>query len=295
MDTTSTTGNGPLNEKDTYKGPRHTGEYERLRIQHELVKINMGDKLVLAPIDFSNPHLRVLDSATADGYWLADLAQSLSSTSRLIGADISPQHFLGEKPANVELVVHNIFDSWPEDYQNYFDLVHQRFVLPVCNDEKSVDAIGKLFACVKAGGYIQLHDGDMETILEGPEYQAMQSFRDTMAKAWKMMGHNLSPGPKLVDWLQQAGATESHETIIVNKCGPLEEDEAQSERAISVLLALLDGAQVLLGTFPGFPSAQELSQLRVDLEKELRTVGNCWRTHVVVARKDPQTEVHASL
>lgn len=36
---------------------------------------------------------------------------------------------------------------------------------------------------------------------------------------------------------------------------------------------------------PGFPPPAEISQLRTALENELRTVGNEWRTHVVVAKK----------
>jgi SAM-dependent methyltransferase len=235
--------------EDTYKGPRHDGEYQRLRVQHELVKANMNGKLVRAPIDFTSSTLKVLDSATADGYWLVDLARSLHPQARLVGTDIAPQYFLMEdKPANVELHLHNIFDAWPKEYVNAFDLVHQRFVLPVCNDAQSLDSIQKLFACVKPGGYIQLHDGDMETIIEGPDRIAMTRFRDMMGMAWGKMGHNLSPGPKLAHWLKEAGGTEIQETLVTNECGPHVADQVQSERAISVLLALLDGASFLLGS-----------------------------------------------
>jgi gliotoxin biosynthesis N-methyltransferase len=245
--------------RDSYSGPRHEGEYIRLRVQHELVKINMDGKLVRAPIDLSKPDIKILDSATADGYWLVDLANtySLAPTAQLVGADIASQHFtpIEERPANLELILQNIFDEWPAQYHNYFDLVHQRFVLPVCDDAKSVDAIAKLFACVKPGGYLQIHDGDMETIIEGPEHVAMAQFRDMMGKAWKTMGHNLSPGPKITGWLKEIEAKDIEETLVINKCGPLAEEEAQGERAISVLLALLDGAQALLGSksFPKYP------------------------------------------
>jgi ubiquinone/menaquinone biosynthesis C-methylase UbiE len=114
-----------------------------------MVKIAMGGKLVLAPIDLVRSGLRVLDSATADGYWLVDLASSISQTATLIGTDLHPQHFITNLPKNISLSTHSIFDTWPVPFQNSFDLVHQRFVLPICSDEASVDAVKKLFACVK--------------------------------------------------------------------------------------------------------------------------------------------------
>lgn len=235
--------------QDTYAGPRHDGEYQRLRTQHDMIKSNMGGKLVIAPVAQSDVNLCVLDSATADGYWLVDLSHSLAKSARLVGADISAQHFLPEsdRPKNVSLMLHNIFDEWPEDMHNTFDLVHQRFVLPVCGDEASVDAIAKLCKCVRPGGYAQLHDGDMETIEEGPNNGAMMRFRDVMVQSWRMLGHNLSPGPKLGGWLKQVGMEDVEESIVVSRCGIYLEDQEQSERAISVLVALLDGIQTLLG------------------------------------------------
>jgi len=44
----------------------HASEVERLTLQHEVITDYLG-KLVLAPVDFSKPGLRIYDSATADG------------------------------------------------------------------------------------------------------------------------------------------------------------------------------------------------------------------------------------
>lgn len=44
----------------------NAAEITRLRNQHDWLKGSIG-KLVLAPVDFSKPNLRILDSATADG------------------------------------------------------------------------------------------------------------------------------------------------------------------------------------------------------------------------------------
>ena len=230
-------------DEDVYGLPRNEKEYGRLRDQHEMVKMSLGRRLLFTPVDMSNPDLRVLDSATGDGYWLADTAGSLAPTATLIGTDIAPQHFLpaDHLPSNVTLGIHSIFEASPPDYQSSFDVVHQRFVLSLCSEAASADAVRKLFACVRPGGYIQLHEGDMTRIEEGPGHEAGIRFRDFMEKAWALLGYNSSPGPKLVQWLQDAGAVNVEEIVTVNKTGALAEDKTQGQRSMSVLLALMDG------------------------------------------------------
>lgn len=228
---------------DAYEGLRSEMEDARLRIQHEMVKTAMGGKLLFSPTDLSRPDLRVLDSATGDGYWLVDLAKSLAPTATLIGTDIAPQQFLQDLPHNVTLTTHSITEAWPTDYRSSFDVVHQRFVLALCPASTSADVIQKLFACVKPGGYIQLHEGDMTRIQDGPQHQAAAQFRDFLKEVWTTLGltGNLKPGPQLVQWLKDAGAVDVKEEVIMNKTGAFAENETQNKRAISVLLALLDG------------------------------------------------------
>ncbi|ORY13904.1 hypothetical protein BCR34DRAFT_510426 [Clohesyomyces aquaticus] len=274
--------------QDTYRGPRHDGEYKRLRAQHDMIKNVMNGKLVLAPVDLSKPDLAVLDSATADGYWLQDLATITEPTATLVGADIAPQHFLrqSELSANIALITHNIFDPWPMQYHNKFDLVHQRFVLPVCSEEKSVDVIQKLFACVKPGGWIMLHDADFNTIEEGPSHGAMERLRDVLRRSWNMIGFTLSPGPKIFNWFKELDIEDVHEEILHIRVGAAATNRTQGEAAIVVLLAALEGIQMNMGSMPGyfFPEA-EFSRLKQDLEDELESVGNSYYTHVVWGRK----------
>lgn len=235
--------------KDPYRGPRHQGEYDRLSTQHELVKTAMHGKLLYSPVDLTAPDLRVLDSATAQGTWPIDLAQSVSPTATLIGTDVAPQHFTPEdqRPSNVHLETHSIFDTWPKHFQNSFDVVHQRFVLTVCSNEAGQDAVRKLFGCVKPGGWIELHEGNMLRIKEGPEHAAFMRFRDIMVKAWAAIGNQPSPGHYLVPWLKEAGAIDIQEEVQTIEVGAEAQDQDQGERAIAVLLHLLDGMKIMLG------------------------------------------------
>ena len=295
-------------KQDTYAGPRSENEYNRLRLQHEFIKYAMDGALVLAPVDMNSPSLRVLDSATGDGYWLVDLSQKLEPSSVLIGADIALQHSIlkSELPRNVSLIHHNIFDRWADEYRQSFDLVHQRFVLMACNDQNSVEAIRRLFECIKPGGWIQLHDGDMDTIEDGPENKAMIKFREIARTGWKTLGFNLSPGPKLAGWLKEVGAVDIEDRVLYIKCGKRSPDLNQGEKVIQMLVASLDNmiglskstyrrnvarylAESIINYYsdiPGFPyPPEEIEQLKEDMPEELRRVGNCYRTHVVWARK----------
>ncbi|OAA63436.1 methyltransferase [Niveomyces insectorum RCEF 264] len=235
--------------QDTYRGPRHQVEYDRLRIQHELAKTAMKGKLLYSPVDLTQPNLRVLDSATGEGTWILDLAKSVPSSAALFGTDISPQHFApaDQRPPNVHLSAHSIFDPWPAEFQNSFDVVHQRFVLTVGSDKTAQEAVALLFACVKPGGFIELHEGNMLSIQEGPEHQAFMKFRDIMVNAWAAIGNQPSPGQYLVPWLEKAGAVDIQQDIQAIKVGAAADDKEQGERAVLVLLHLLDGIKKLLG------------------------------------------------
>ncbi|KGO71393.1 hypothetical protein PEX1_067160 [Penicillium expansum] len=276
-----------ITPKDPYRGPRHQGEYDRLRTQHSLVKTAMHGKLLYSPVNFDQPDLRILDSATAEGTWLIDLAQSTSSTATLIGTDVAPQHFTpkDQRPSNVHLTTHSIFDIWPEDFQNSFDVVHQRFVLTVCSDQAAQDAVKNLLACVKPGGWIELHEGNMLSIQEGPKHPAFMRFRDIMVKAWAAIGNQPSPGNFLLSWLKEAGAVDIQEEIQTIEVGAAAKDRDQGERAVAVLLHLLDGMKMMLGDKPGQPTKAEFDELRMQLEEELRSVGNTYCYHLVWARK----------
>ncbi|PTU17394.1 hypothetical protein P175DRAFT_0445685 [Aspergillus ochraceoroseus IBT 24754] len=273
--------------QDTYRGPRHAGEYDRLRTQHALVKTSMNGKLLYCPVDLNQPNIRILDSATAEGTWLIDLAQSVPSSATLIGTDIAPQHFAAElgRPSNVQLLTHSILDTWPVELQGSFDVVHQRFVLTVASNETGPDAVRKLFACVKPGGWIELHEGNMLSIQEGPEHAAFTTFRDIMVNAWAAIGNQPSPGSYLVTWLKEAGAVDIQEDIQTIRVGAASEDKEQGERAVQVLLHLLDGMKMMLGDKPGHPTKKEFDELKRDLETELRTVGNVYYYHLAWARK----------
>lgn len=189
----------------------------------------MGGKLLKAPVDLTQPNLRVLDSGTAQALWPTDLASVLAPTAVVVGTHIAPQH-KEEWPANLEPTTHSIFEEWRASRRGNFDVVHERFVLAACPDDAKVgDTVKKLFAYVRLGGWIKLHEGNMVDMQEGPQHPAMTKFRDIMVGAWAGIGQLPDPGPRLHKWLVAAGAIDIQEELQIIKVGAAVVDKEDGE------------------------------------------------------------------
>ncbi|KAK4099518.1 hypothetical protein N658DRAFT_508562 [Parathielavia hyrcaniae] len=140
-----------------YKLGQNQGEVERMRNQHEWIKGSFGG-LIKAPIDLYKPHQKILDSATADGTWICDIASLFPPETELIGFEVAPQMFRRPEdlPPNVALVPGDITKALPQEWNHNFDLVHQRFLCPAFAPDTVREMIGRLMECVKPGGWIQL-------------------------------------------------------------------------------------------------------------------------------------------
>ena len=149
-------------------------EIQRLTLNHELFRVAYG-QLIQAPIDMSKPGLRILDSGCADGklnskcfknnqltrmqgLWLRDIQYSAPASHAYVGTDINGNLFPSEAPASVKFQVQDITNPWPTEWENSFDLVHQRLVLAGCYAFPVKQAVKSLVDLVKPGGWIQLEE-----------------------------------------------------------------------------------------------------------------------------------------
>lgn len=150
--------------KDTYQyfGPRSTPEAIRLHAQHDICRSALGGKLVHAPIDLYRTNLRILDSATSDGYFLYDLARTElgdPGSATLIGTDINDFPGIQDLPPNIKLVKQNMMEEWPAEWLGTFDIVQQKnAIVHVGTIEEAIKTIRRLAELVKPGGWIQLVD-----------------------------------------------------------------------------------------------------------------------------------------
>lgn len=192
---------------DNYPGQRTSKETERLRRQHNLVKGSFGS-LILCPVDLSWPNLRVLDSATADGYFLLDLRSQLAhpESAELIGTDIGQYPDTIGFPENIMLYKQNILEDWPEEWEGTFDFVHQRACMTNAPTyEEGIKVVQRLIKLVKPGGWIQIVDGAMPAqLIEESDTPSMKLFK-AIGAFLQGIGMNISAGKQIFNMLQEAG------------------------------------------------------------------------------------------
>jgi hypothetical protein len=204
-------------------------EINRLSNQHDVIKSEMpGSSLVLAPVDLSKP-LRILDSGTADGAvlspkgrsrqglkleflvtWIRDLAAATAPVEhQFVGTDITRDNF-------ATYHVQDINQPWPEDWENSFDLVHQRLVL-VCAGAAVQQVVDNLVALVKPGGYIQLIEATNDLLEDGGP--GIQDFIAVVQGIFKSMGSSPNLGNDLAGLLQAAGCEDVGEHLVGTRLG----------------------------------------------------------------------------
>ncbi|KAJ5954126.1 hypothetical protein N7501_008405 [Penicillium viridicatum] len=148
--------------------PRNVEEAERMQNQHEWIK-GGANGLVLAPIDLQRRGMRVLDAATADGYWMQDVKADFPDDTEFLGFDNAPEGYppLSTNPP-LKIVQQSLIEDFPADWSNAFHFVHQRFVIPLFKAEEVPLVLSNLTGCVKPGGWIQLVEMDFQTPVSEP-------------------------------------------------------------------------------------------------------------------------------
>ncbi|KAI9149061.1 N-methyltransferase verN [Paramyrothecium foliicola] len=152
--------------EERYVLPRSNAEAERMQNQHHWLKGGAGG-LVLAPIDTQRKGLRVLDSATADGYWVHDVRPEFAPGTEFFGFDSDPEGFPPLDPP-VNIIKHNLVDELPADWQNSFDFIHQRFIIPLFASEEVNGVLRNLTAGLRSGGWVQLVEMNFKTPISTP-------------------------------------------------------------------------------------------------------------------------------
>lgn len=158
----------PTGRGNTFKGtegiyllPHHPNELERVKLCHGLMMSDTGNVLIKSPLPAAGSTIRVLDSGCADGTWLHDLSKLLPAYNwNLHGVDIHEDIFPSPERAFVPLDLrkHDINTEFPAtwNWQNSFDIVHQRLLIWGIKTENWPAAIQRLLRLVKPGGWIEL-------------------------------------------------------------------------------------------------------------------------------------------
>ncbi|RMZ66221.1 Demethylmenaquinone methyltransferase [Pyrenophora seminiperda CCB06] len=266
-------------------------ETQRLRMQHDVIKDAMGGSLVTAPIDLSQPGLRILDSATADGYWLMELHRDYNLGDRdpcctLVGTDIVPAYFpeADALPRGMQLRTQNIIEPWPTSDKNSFHLVHQRLGL-YATGEQLPKAVAGLIDLVKPGGYIQLVDAD----LTGPEAQSGSPMATSISLIKTLLGKSDDAKDAYVGRLKhiyaEQGLVDIHERYLDVRVGRMNPKPELAKKSTMSFVHATEGMIGIAKNIPAIASNFNLDEMVMDLKKGLEQEGVLFRYCVVWGRK----------
>ncbi|KAI6773022.1 hypothetical protein HG530_003980 [Fusarium avenaceum] len=265
-------------------------EDRRLQGQHQGIKLGMGQRLVLAPMDLSRPNLKIFDAGTSDGYWLNEVVPELGQpkTCQLIGGDITPERFPENPPHGIKLFAQDSAGPYPEDWLQSFDLVHQRLTI-VGVGPRAKECVEALMSLVKPGGWIQLVEIENTEEPNGPCTNQLGYMVIELGKA---LGSDLSyRGGGMEKWIAEGGFRRIG-TMLAPVCMGAEcPDPSLRDQTIEAFCFTASQLIPALKSFPGgikCMTDEEAEDFVPRLEKELRTQGGYFPVKVVWAQRPPQ-------
>ncbi|EHK22003.1 uncharacterized protein TRIVIDRAFT_91355 [Trichoderma virens Gv29-8] len=271
-----------------YLLPYDDGEVKRLHLQHDLLETYMGS-LILAPINREQKGLKILDSATFDGYWLEEAAK-LVNAPVLVGTDISPAMFPPASANGPSYHVQSVSEPWPEAWKGTFDLVHQRLVLAGTTPEIGQNAVKALIELAKPGtGWVQLVEGALEHLTEEqkPKYPALHRFQTLVARMLPGLGWNQRVGLQVRGWMEAEGLQDVSEKIMEIPVGAGNTDRRLGDLAKQNLLTVVEHFTQASKDLPADSDikAEDFEAVLRDLKVEVDTVGSLLRFNSVWGRR----------
>ncbi|KAL4863814.1 hypothetical protein BDV12DRAFT_201748 [Aspergillus spectabilis] len=278
-----------------YMLPHHAKEIERLRKQHVFMNSTTDGQLLVVPsINGSNypKPFRVLDSGAADGTWLHDLPRQLTGVDlELFGVDIGSNLF--PNPSIADLRAHDIRTPFPEswDWDNSFDVVHQRLLIWGIKSIEWPGVIRNLSTIIRPGGHIQL----VEAEWINPDHPAPPETRPNLSKqaalqVWstEAFGMDIHIAYKLENLLRDAGFEDVTKIQFDHGYGALARDPSQQNVSAELWVDCFRplGEKIPDGGIPGVAAnAAEFHEFMDALEAEIKKFGYQPKLNFVYGRK----------
>ncbi|KAF2458341.1 S-adenosyl-L-methionine-dependent methyltransferase [Lineolata rhizophorae] len=238
--TTRTGGGTTRLAKPTFSPTTKLYEGERLELIHHLVTLRLNGALHLAPIS-PQPH-RILDLGTGTGNWAVDVAVKYPSAT-VHGIDVSPTQ-VESYPPNVRFEIDDVEEPWTYTYS--FNLIHGRYLAGAIKDWPRL--LAQAYRQTTYGGWAEFHEFDMEFLAENPETRGkiretgiIDEWSRQIADGIRDYGYEPEPGPKLREWLAEAGFVDVTQDVFTMPVGDWGRQEDLREVGGLTLMALLDG------------------------------------------------------
>ena len=250
--------------------PNDERESDRLDLHYHLIRTIMGGDLYHAPIPKGIQ--RAIDLATGTGLWAVEFADAMPDT-QVIANDLSPtQPTL--VPPNLKFLVDDIEEDWGYEDQP-FDFVHACFLVGAIRDWPRL--IQQAFACTKPGGWVEFQDWDINLYSQDEtmtKESPLRRFQDIVIAAREGAGYLANPGPRLEQWMKDAGFVDIKVTKYVVPFGPWPKDKALKDMGFLNYLQLdqsLDAiAMALLTNMPEPWTPAEVEVFLVDVRKDMK-------------------------
>ncbi|EOA82299.1 hypothetical protein ACJQWK_05011 [Exserohilum turcicum] len=263
----------------------HVTEQVRLEDQHETIMHAMGGKAVYAPIDLTQPGLRILDSACANGRWIKDMQASFPFNHEYVGTDVVDSLYPVPAPAGVHFQNQSIKEAFPEQWKGTFNLVHQRLVMAAAAPEKApLFVVENLASMLKADGWLQMVEVITTPLSENPA--SKNQYIDMLDTLYaNLYGNSDLNKPNLMSRLPQAmkdaGLRNVQQTEVLVKYGAAVSDPAVREKSLRTAVA---GVPYFLSVLKAIPGVfkDEWNDLETRLYKDLAEQGGymkyivCW-------------------
>ena len=261
----------------------HIDEIKRLKDNDEVFKAAMGGAFLIAPVDFSRPGLKVLDSAAADGEfclrgkrrplwpvqdggcfqrspadspatWLRDLQSSNPPGHQYIGTDINEAIFPKTLPDGITMQKQSFTDPWPSDWNGTFDVVHQKLGLAGAGQTPLKTVISNMVGLLKPGGWMEL--AEMSTVPPEGTGPATHDFLTIMQTILASMPAGPNYALELDSRMSDAGLVNIEQRKVTMQSGVKAERQDLIAKSINGVCGAIPPLLAVAERMPRFPNPQ---------------------------------------
>ncbi|KAF3807765.1 N-methyltransferase tcpN [Colletotrichum gloeosporioides] len=223
----------------SYIMPNDEYEMDRMDFTHAMLVRAVGNKLYTAPVEKSKID-RILDIGTGTGIWAMEMGDVFEN-AEVIGIDLSAIQPEWVGP-NVKFIVDDVESPWIGDKK--YDYIFCRCMAACVTDWPKL--VRTIYDNLNPGGWVEFQDSDFNyysddaTLTE--EHQFKQWSKD-LVSALQSVGRDPCPGPKLKDWVKDAGFQNISHSRLKVPVGPWPKDRWYSDLGAMNLTQLLDGLE----------------------------------------------------